>query len=267
MVIRGEFCNFGVMINQSYSLHALSQKTSRIEEEKLLEQRLIYGLLPEVIDNPDNAETTLRSLVERKIYSEIPLQGSIRKLENYQKLVVTLALKTGEQITFNELSRITGLDKITVENYLNLLELNNVIFTIPSYSTGKPYEISQGKKLYFHDNGIRNAIVSNFVPANLRGDTEALWENLIVNERIKYNSSKSETKKTAFWRTYTGQYIPYLELGEGGMEGFNFCWNKQQKVKTNKSFLNAYPGTLVRTITRKNYWDFVSQISSNLFEF
>ena len=164
------------------SLSELAQSSSEREEQRLLEQRMIYGLYPEVVNEPSDAKRTLVTLANNYLYKDLFAYKGIKKPDVIQKLVRALALQLGSEVSYNELGNLLGVDKGTVENYISLLEKCFVIFRLDSFSRNMRNEIKKGKKIYFYDNGIRNAVISNFAPLELRTDAGALWENLMVSE-------------------------------------------------------------------------------------
>ena len=239
------------------SLKELSDATSKLEERKLLERRMIYGLYPEVVTDSSDARSILSNLANNYLYKDILAYGGLRKPDNLQKLVTALALQIGSEVSYTELSRIVGIDKATVENYIDLLEKCFVVFRLSSFSRNIRNEIQKGKKVYFYDNGIRNAIISNFAPLELRTDTGALWENLMVSERVKRNSYFKTYAKSYFWRTHSQKEIDYVEELDGIISAFEFKWNPQIKVKRPEEFLNAYPNSTYEVITPDNFWQFI----------
>ena len=239
------------------SLKELSDATSKLEERKLLERRMIYGLYPEVVTDSSDARSILSNLANNYLYKDILAYGGLRKPNNLQKLVTALALQIGSEVSYTELSRIVGIDKATVENYIDLLEKCFVVFRLSSFSRNIRNEIQKGKKVYFYDNGIRNAIISNFAPLELRTDTGALWENLMVSERVKRNSYFKTYAKSYFWRTHSQKEIDYVEELDGIISAFEFKWSPQVKVKRPEEFLNAYPNSTYEVITPDNFWQFI----------
>lgn len=240
------------------SLKELSDASSRLEERKLLERRMIYGLYPEVVTDSGDARRILTNLTNNYLYKDIFSFGGLRKSENLKKLVTALALQIGSEVSYMELSRIVGIDKATVENYIDLLEKCFVVFRLNSFSRNLRNEIQKGKKVYFYDNGIRNAVISNFAPLELRTDTGALWENLMVSERVKRNSYFQTYAKSYFWRTHSQKEIDYIEEVDGKISTFEFKWNPKAKTKLPEEFLKAYPNSTFEIITPDNFWEFIN---------
>ena len=207
------------------SLSELAQSSSEREEQRLLEQRMIYGLYPEVVNEPSDAKRTLVTLANNYLYKDLFAYKGIKKPDVIQKLVRALALQLGSEVSYNELGNLLGVDKGTVENYISLLEKCFVIFRLDSFSRNMRNEIKKGKKIYFYDNGIRNAVISNFAPLELRTDAGALWENLMVSERVKHNSYASNFANLYFWRTHEQQEIDLIEEEDGKLRTFEFKWN------------------------------------------
>ena len=240
-----------------FSLSELAIETSEREEKRLLETRMVYGLYPEVVTEPGDAKRILMGLTNNYLYKDLFMYRGIKKPDLIQKLVRALALQLGNEVSYNELSSLLGVDRGTIETYINLLEKCFVVFRLDSFSRNLRNEIKKGKKIYFYDNGIRNAVLSNFAPLELRNDTGALWENLMVSERVKRNSYLGDFAQLFFWRTHEQQEIDLVEEQDGVLRTFEFKWNDKVKVKRPKSFVDAYPNSTYEVVTPENYWNFI----------
>ena len=246
------------------SLVELMQQTSPREEKRLLEQRMIYGLYPEVVTTPGDAKRILVNLANNYLYRDLLEYRGVKKPEVLQKLVRALALQIGSEVSYNELSRTVGVDKATVESYIDLLEKCFVVFRLPAYSSNLRREIKRGRKIYFYDNGIRNALLSNFAPLELRDDVGMLWENMMVSERIKRNSYSRSYVQMYFWRTQQQQEVDLIEEQDGRLTAFEFKWNTKKKAKLPKTFIDNYPNTDFKVISPDNYVEFVDTTSAML---
>ncbi|MBR1667715.1 MAG: ATP-binding protein [Bacteroidaceae bacterium] len=240
-----------------FSLRELATSTSEREEKRMLNQRLIYGMYPEVVTHPNDAKRTLMTLANNYLYKDILSYKGIKKPDMLQKLTRALALQVGSEVSYNELSNLLGIDKETVENYIGLLEKCFVVFRLDSFSNNLRTEIKKGKKIYFYDNGIRNAVLSNFAPLELRNDTGALWENFIISERIKHNAYTDSYAQLYFWRTHTQKEIDLVEVEDGQIHTFEFKWNLKRMPQMPSAFRDAYPNSSFSVITPDNYWEFV----------
>ena len=240
-----------------FSLSELAIETSEREEKRLLETRMVYGLYPEVVTEPGDAKRILMGLTNNYLYKDLFMYRGIKKPDLIQKLVRALALQLGNEVSYNELSSLLGVDRGTIETYINLLEKCFVVFRLDSFSRNLRNEIKKGKKIYFYDNGIRNAVLSNFAPLELRNDTGALWENLMVSERVKRNSYLGDFAQLFIWRTHEQQEIDLVEEQDGVLRTFEFKWNDKVKVKRPKSFVDAYPNSTYEVVTPENYWNFI----------
>lgn len=231
--------------------------SSEREEKRMLETRLVYGFYPEVVLNPTSAEEILEELTSSYLYKDILTLDQVRKPVILQKLLLALALQIGSEVTFNELGNTVGIDKETAEKYIDLLEKSYVIFKLNSFSRNIRREIKKGKKIYFWDNGIRNAIINNFNSLSLRNDVGALWENFIISERMKFLHYNKIKSNIYFWRTTTGMEIDWLEERGGIIHAFEAKWNPKRRASLPKSFLEAYPGTVHQVVSPENYMNFL----------
>ena len=240
-----------------FTMAELAADTSWKEENRMLNQRLIYGMYPEVVMHPEDARRTLMTLCNSYLYKDLLTYDGIRKHALLQNLVRALALQLGSEVSYNELAQLIGADKVTVEKYIDLLEKCFVVFRLPSYSRNLRNEIKKGKKIYFYDNGIRNAVLSNFAQPEFRTDMGALWENFLVSERLKQNIYKGTYAQMYFWRTQAQQGIDYIEECDGQLSTFEFKWNPKTKATFPKTFNEAYPGSTFEIITPENYERFI----------
>jgi predicted AAA+ superfamily ATPase len=174
-----------------------------------------------------------------------------------EKILNALALQIGNEVSYNEIAQLTNSDKETVEKYIDLLEKSYILFKLPALSRNARNEIKKGRKIYFHDNGIRNAVLGNFSPLPGRSDKGALWENFLVSERLKYLEYNELSAKTYFWRTTLQQEIDYIEETGDVFSAFEFKWNSQKKVRLSKTFSQAYPNSEFRVISPENLQDFL----------
>jgi uncharacterized protein len=227
-----------------------------LEAEQNLENRLTYGLYPDVLNHVGDEIPVLRNLVNSYLYKDILAHGNIRKPEVLDKLVQALALQVGSEVNYNELAQLCNVDKNTISNYIEILEKGYVVFKLGSYSRNIRNEIKTSKKVYFYDNGIRNMIIGNFDPISLRPDKGALWENFLIAERIKQIGYKQSLARVYFWRTTQQQEIDFVEDAGGKVAGFEFKWHNRRGHRAPKSFSEAYQ-TEVKLIDRANFREFV----------
>jgi hypothetical protein len=175
-----------------------------------------------------------------------------------EKLVQALAFQVGNEVSYNELSKVVGLDNETVERYIGFLEKAFIVFRLPSFSRNLRSELNKSRKIFFYDNGLRNATIQQFSPVGLRSDIGALWENFLISERIKYSGNSRLFANRFFWRTQSQQEIDYLEEKDGVLHAFEFKWSSTKKAYLPKTFQKAYPEHRFEIINRENYQGFIS---------
>lgn len=231
------------------------------DERRLLENRLIWGAYPEVVTAPNDARRILDAIVSGALYKDILSFGGIRKSDILFRLVQCLALQVGSEASYGELASMVGINKATVESYIDLLEKTFVVFRLPSLSRNARNEIRKGRKIYFWDNGIRNAVIGNFAPLALRLDVGALWENYLVSERRKFLAYSQSPARSYFWRTTTKSEIDYVEECDGRLSAYEFKWNQRRKPIEPVAFRNAYPESTWQVVSPENYADFLTKMS------
>jgi uncharacterized protein len=218
-------------------------------EKRLLPQRLVFGYYPEVVTNPGNEIKLLKELASSYLYRDILSYGEVKKPVILDKLLRALALQVGNEVSYMELSQMVGADKETIERYVDLLEKAFIILRVNAFSRNVRNEIKKGKKIYFWDNGIRNAIIGNFLPWEKRLDKGASWENFIIMERVKHLSYHDFYGKIYFWRTRQNQEIDLIEEKDGMFSVFEFKVSPNKTPKIPLTFSNAYPVSSYKVIS------------------
>jgi len=169
-----------------------------------------------------------------------------------------LALQIGSQVSYNELGQLCGLDTKTVEKYIGILEKAFIVFRLGSFARNLRNELKFSRKIYFCDNGIRNAVLANFAQPEARADVGLLWENLMVSERRKLLDYRRDPANTWFWRTAQQKEIDYLEEKDGHIDAWEFKWNPSVNPRQPTQFLKAYAGSGFKVVHPENYEEFLT---------
>ena len=241
-----------------FSTQELIKSTSLLEEKRLLERRMIFGMYPDVVNNPSDAQKILIELTNSYLFKDVLMYKDIRQPDLLTKLLTALALQLGNEVSYNELGNTIGAKSETIERYIELLEKVFIIFKLPSLSRNLRTELKKSRKIYFYDNGVRNALLQNFKSLELRTDSGALFENFMIAERKKFTDYNQFFLNRYFWRTHTQQEIDYIEERGGQLFAFEFKWNERQKAQTPNSFAAAYPNHEFKVINRTNCLDFLT---------
>ena len=247
-----EYQMFPISSNEIY------QSSGYIDLKGALETRLIYGSYPDILNHANDARELLRMLTDSYLYKDILATDNLRKPDVLDKLLRALAFQVGCEVSYNELAQIVGTDSKTVERYIELLEKCYIIFRLHGLSRNLRNELKKAKKIYFYDNGVRNAVIQQFAPLELRNDAGALWENFFISERIKRNHYQQNYCNIYFWRTKSQLEIDYIEEQNGQMTAFEMKWNpKKANASIPESFLNSYDVKETVVITPDNYLDYL----------
>lgn len=242
-----------------FSTQELVNTNGLLDESRMLEHRLIYGMYPDVVNNQGNEREILTNIVSSYLYKDIFEFQDIRKPEIIEKLLQALALQVGSEVSYHELSKLLGIDANTVQRYIDLLEKSYVLFHLRSFSRNVRNELKKSTKIYFYDNGVRNALISNFNTLGIRDDKGALWENFLISERYKRNNYSLNYANFYFWRTTQQQEIDYVEERDGVLNCYEFKWSVTKKVSLSTTFSSNYPNSTFKLITPENYMEFVGR--------
>ena len=228
--------------------------------EELQEQLLIYGFYPNSVLAENNQERVrfLQELVDSLLLKDILRFQEVKGSDVLVKLLRLLAFQVGNEVSLEELGRSLGISKNTVLRYLDLLEKSYIIFRLGGLSRNLRSEISKMSKYYFYDVGVRNALINNFNPPELRDDMGAIWENFAIVERMKVRSYRGDYANQYFWRTWRKSEIDLVEEKDGKFEGFEFKWGLDKEVKLPKEWRETYGDIRFETITPKTLLGWVT---------
>lgn len=236
------------------SFAEMAEHTNAFDEIKHLPLRLVYGYYPDVVTHPGDEKEVLKQITDSYLYKDILEWERVKKSDKLVKLLQSLAFQVGSEVSLTELGQQVDLDKNTVEKYIVLLEQAQVIFRLGSLSRNLRNELKTARKIYFYDNGVRNALINNFNDLALRDDTGALWENWMISELVKKRSYDRQFVNRYFWRTTQQQEIDYIEEADGHFTAYEFKWSPKKKAKISQTFLKAYPNTEITTVNPDNFY-------------
>ncbi|WP_336517092.1 ATP-binding protein [Pollutibacter soli] len=239
--------SFGEMVNNS----------SLLEEKRLLKHRLIYGYYPDIVNAAGDEEARIKQLANSYLYKDILTWERIQKPDKLEKLVQALSFQVAQLISYHELGQVCGLNSETVEKYINLLEKAFIVYRLYSFSRNPRNELKKSMKIFFYDNGLRNAVINQFAHAELRSDIGQLWENWFVTERLKKISNDGKTMSRYFWRTVNQQEVDYIETSGKKISAFECKWNPNAKGQVSRAFVNAYPDAQAHVVTPENVEEYL----------
>lgn len=237
-----------------YVLHPLSfgemvAHHGLVDEQRLLAHRMVYGYYPDVVTHAGDEREVLQTLATSYLYKDVFAADRIKKSDALSRLVQAIAYQVGSEVSYSELGQISGLDPKTVERYVMMLEQAYIVFRLPSYSRNLRNELKRSRKIFFWDNGVRNAVIGNYAPVAVRGDVGQLFENFVIAERIKQQQYGRTFSRPWFWRTTGGQEVDYVEETDGALQAFEIKWNSRRRVAAPASFMGAYPDAQFSVVT------------------
>jgi predicted AAA+ superfamily ATPase len=246
-----------------YNLFPISFEELLIHENYLdvmknLNNYLVYGTYPEIINKQNDAREILKNLTSSYLYKDVLALVGIKKPQILEKILTAIAFQVGSEVSISEIAQTVGADIKTIESYIHLLEQAFVVFRLGTFSRNLRNEINKKKKIFFYDNGIRNALISNFNPITARNDIGALWENFLIVERKKLLAYHGYYGKTHFWRNKDKAEIDYIEEINGEIYVFEFKWNPKEKVRFPPIFMENYRPKEAKTINRENFIEFLT---------
>jgi len=232
------------------SPQTMPDRLYRFDIASILENVLIYGLYPQMIESP-NDEKYLLNFCDSLIFKDILELNLIEDKKLAFNLLKLLAFQIGNLINYSELAVSLGADQRTVRRYMEIFEQSFIIFRLYPYSRNKRDEISKSPKIYFFDTGLRNALIRDFSGLSARSDKGALFENFIISEAVKQNDYSDSGYMLYYWRTKQGSEIDLVLEKDGALVGAEL---KYVRKAVNSAFKNRYPDADLKIITAANFY-------------
>ena len=234
------------------SLEELAEHSSWIEVKRQINDRMIYGCHPDVINDPAHAKEYLLDFTDSILYKDLFKLAEVRKPTDLTKLVTVLAANVGSEIRYGSIASELGIQNKTIERYVDLLASCFILKVVPSWTRNPTAELKLSKKIYFYDNGIRNALLKNFAPVPAREDKGALWENLFFTERLKLHAFRRDGGEIYFWRTKKQHEMDFIEIVNGTIAAFECKAGNKINSTSIKAFSRAYPNIPVTVVSPDN---------------
>jgi predicted AAA+ superfamily ATPase len=240
--------------------YELTQEFGMVTEEQRIEQRLIFGSYPLLADLPENGSELLTQITDEIMAStKLGADDRVNKKEAMIRILQTAAHLIGQPISYNQIAERAGVDNETAERYLKLFEKAHLLFLLPSFHSEQKYELKKTHLIYFTDNGIRNGIIRNFNPLNMRMDEDLLWKNWLISERIKWNRINGKKSDYFFWRSHTRQQLDFIEMQQNSKQAYKFSLEKKKMLKESPLFKSYYPDVIFKTVNRSTYLTFLTR--------
>lgn len=234
------------------SLEELAEHSSWIEVKRQINDRMIYGCHPDVINDPAHAKEYLLDFTDSILYKDLFKLAEVRKPTDLTKLVTFLAANVGSEIRYGSIASELGIQNKTIERYVDLLASCFILKVVPSWTRNPTAELKLSKKIYFYDNGIRNALLKNFAPVPAREDKGALWKNLFFTERLKLHAFRRDGGEIYFWRTKKQHEMDFIEIVNGTIAAFECKAGNKINSTSIKAFSRAYPNIPVTVVSPDN---------------
>lgn len=248
--------------NRKFYLYPLSIQEvcdayGKVQINKRLDSLMTFGMYPAIVNATSRADKALliKELAMDYLFKDLFLFGDIRNSFAFEKLVKLLALRVGSEISYSELAKEVGVSRVTIYNYVNLLEQAFIVFRLTPLYTNKTKEVNKSHKIYFYDVGIRNAVIGNTDSIDIRPDKGAIFENFFIAEKVKQRAYSMRSNDIYFWRNRQGSEVDFVESTSANKEILAYECKWKKLVVVPSSFQAAYPNANFVCITTENIVD------------
>ncbi len=171
----------------------------------------IYGAYPEIYANTELSEVEiinlLQSILDTYVLKDVVNIYNLKDEKLAKDILTKIALQIGSEVSVREIAKSLNANETTVSNYIEIFIKNYILIPLPSFKTNMRRAVSENRKLFFYDLGIRNILVKDFRDLNIRPDKRGVFENFIVSEIEKRRKNLDIKETIYFYREYSGAEV------------------------------------------------------------
>ncbi|MBI3385231.1 ATP-binding protein [Candidatus Gottesmanbacteria bacterium] len=229
-------------------------------DKKLQNQLQIFGAYPEVYTHSVSSDSEkielLQNIFDAYILKDVVNIYELKNEKLAKDILTKIALQIGSEVSLREIAGSLNANVVTVSNYIEIFIKNYIIIPLPSFKTNARKAVSENRKLYFYDLGIRNVLVKDFRELNLRPDKGGVFENFIISEIEKQRMIYRIHKTMYFYREYGGQEVDLV------MEDYKKQYQTLEiKVNERKGNKDIFPlSHTFTTVNNKNYFEKIKEV-------
>ncbi|MBQ9900299.1 MAG: ATP-binding protein [Acholeplasmatales bacterium] len=173
-----------------------------IDTNKMYEY-IVRGFYPELYDNT-NLKTSIfyADYVETYLERDVSDFINLKDKQKFLNLMSVLASLTGQELIYDNLSKIIGVDVKTIQSWISVLIAGNIIYLLYPYNEESMVkQVTKRPKIYYGDTGLacylaRVTTSETLKASYLKGH---MVETFIVNEIIKSYKNNRYEKETSFY--------------------------------------------------------------------
>ena len=220
-------------------------------ERNLIKNLSMFGAYPEVYLSKSSESYKIKRLekiIEAYVLKDIIDIYNLKNIKLAKDILTKVALQLGSEVSVREIANSLQANIGTVTSYIEIFIKNYILIPLPSFKTNTRKAVSENRKLYFYDLGIRNALIKDFREVELRPDAGGLWENLVVIEFEKRKRIKGLLQTHYFYREYGGKEVDFII--EDYKKNYTCVEIKERKGKMNNIFPLPHKS---KVITKDNF--------------
>jgi predicted AAA+ superfamily ATPase len=170
---------------------------SEMGEAFSLSQAQQVGLLPVVWGSPDKAGA-IDAYAQLYLKEEIQAEALVRNLPGFARFLPIAALYHGQTLNVSNIARESGVSRMTVAGYLDILEQTLLCFRLPAYESRLRVRERQHPKWYWCDLGIVRAMKKSKGDL-LPEERGALFEGLVAQTLRAYRDYSGLFDSLFYW--------------------------------------------------------------------
>ena len=191
-------------------------KASELDDfsKQIAKKAEIWGMYPEVfigenLPQKDRVDL-LQGILDSYVLKDVVNIYELKNLKLAKDILTKIALQLGSEVSLREIANSLNSSATTVSDYIEIFIKNYILIPLPSFKTNLRKSVSENRKLYFYDIGIRNILIQDFRDLDLRPDKGGVFENFIISELEKMRKLTNAKVNFYFYREYGGKEVDLI---------------------------------------------------------
>jgi predicted AAA+ superfamily ATPase len=172
-------------------------------------QLIFQGGYPSLYKYPVNPTDWYPNYIKTYVERDVRQIKNITDLNRFQTFLKLCSGRIGQILNLTSLANDCGISHVTARHWISILETSYLVYLLPPHYQNFSKRLIKMPKIYFYDTGLACSLLGienkqQLENHYLRG---GLFENLVMNELLKFRLNYGQQSNLYFWRDKNGHEI------------------------------------------------------------
>ena len=182
---------------------------------------IFQGGMPDICTGESKRDIYYKAYIDTYIEKDVRKLISASSEMQFRKFISLLALRTAQEVVYNEIANAIGINVETCKRWISILQTSGIVYLLEPYMANASKRIIKAPKLYFMDTGLC-AYLCKWPNAQMLMDcamSGAFFETYVVSEIIKsfYNHGIEPSQYIYYYRDIDKKEVDILLVKDGAL--------------------------------------------------